>query len=111
MISYKTLRLPLGVFNAHMGNDSITWRGMTGLNSLADLSPNGVQLLDLTITNTMFRHKDVHLAPVGSADLLPYVLVTWVERGVDLSTNQELTRGMPDRPTRLKHVLSINESR
>lgn len=36
----------LGDFSADVSNDSITWTGVVGRNSLPDLSLSGVQLLD-----------------------------------------------------------------
>ena len=57
----------LGDFNAHVGSDSENWRGMVRRNGPPDLNPTDILLLDfcahpgLSITNTMFRHKGVHM--------------------------------------------------
>lgn len=101
----------LGDFNAHVGTDSLGWKGVIGRNGAPALNANGKMLLHfcassgLSIMNTFFQHKDIHKYTwyrhacsqrslidfiVVSADLFKSVLDVRVKRGAELSTDHHL---------------------
>ena len=56
----------LGDFNAHVGIDNATWKGVIGQHGDPDINKNGKCLLQfcatngLCIMNTFFQHKRIH---------------------------------------------------
>ena len=56
----------MGDFNAHVGTDTDTWKGVIGKHGVTGLNENGRYLLQfccsngLRIMNTFFQHREVH---------------------------------------------------
>ena len=101
----------MGDFNAHIGTDDETWKGVIGRHGDASFNENGRYLLQLCcsnglcIMNTFFQHRDVYKYTwyrpsmeqkslmhfcIVSADLFSDVLDVRVKRGAELSTDHHL---------------------
>ena len=101
----------LGDFNAHVGIDNATWKGVIGQHGDPDINKNGRCLLQfcatngLCIMNTFFQHKRIrkytwYRDSVGqrsvidfcivSADLFSTVSDVRVKKGAELSTDDHL---------------------
>ena len=101
----------MGDFNAHVGTDTDTWKGVIGKHGVSGLNENGRYLLQLgcsnglRIMNTFFQHREVHKYTwyrpsmdqkslidfcIVSSDLFSDVLDIRVKRGAELSTDHHL---------------------
>ena len=101
----------MGDFNAHIGTDNETWKGVIGRHGVTGFNENGRYLLQLCcsnglcIMNTFFQHRDIHKYTwyrpslgqkslidfcIVSADLFSDVLDVRVKRGAELSTDHHL---------------------
>ena len=101
----------MGDFNAHVGTDTDTLKGVIGKHGVTGLNENGRYLLQLCcsnglrIMNTFFQHREVHKYTwyrpsmdqkslidfcIVSSDLFSDVLDVRVKRGAELSTDHHL---------------------
>ena len=101
----------MGDFNAHVGTDTDTWKGVIGKHGVTGLNEDGRHLLQLCcsnglrIMNTFFQHREVHKYTwyrpnmdqkslidfcIVSSDLFSDVLDVRVKRGAELSTDHHL---------------------
>ena len=108
--STETITL-LGDFNAHIGTDSKTWKGVIDRHGDPAFNENGQYLLQLCcsnklcIINIFFQHRDVHKYTwyrpsmvqkflkdfrIVSSDLFSKVLDIREKQGAELSTDQHL---------------------
>ena len=101
----------LGDFNAHVGIDNATWKGVTGQHGDLDINKNGRCLLQfcatngMSIMNTFVQHKRIYKYTwyrdslgqrslidfcIVSADLFSTVSDVHVKKGAELSTDHHL---------------------
>ena len=101
----------MGDFNAHVGTDTDTWKGVIGKHGVTGLNVTGRYLLQLCysnglrIMNTFFQHGEVHKYKwyrpsmdqkslidfcIVSSDLFSDVLDVRVKQGAELSTDHHL---------------------
>ena len=101
----------MGDFNAHIGTDTDTGKGVIEKHGVTELNENGRYLLQfccsngLRIMNSFFQHREVHKYTwyrpsmdqkylikfcIVSSDLFSDVLDVRVKRGADLSTDHHL---------------------
>ena len=65
-VSFTGSTVLMGDFNAHVGTDTDTWKGVIGKHGITGLNENGRYLLQLCcsnglrIMNTFFQHREVH---------------------------------------------------
>ena len=65
-VSSAEFTVLMGDFNAHVGTDTDTWKGVIGKYGVTGLNENGMYLLQLScsnslrIMNTFFQLRDVH---------------------------------------------------
>ena len=110
-ISPTEFRVLMVNFNAHVGIDTNTWKGVIGKHGVTGLNENGRYLLQLCcsnrlcIMNSFFQHREVRkyiryrlsMHPkslidfcIVSSDLFSDVLDVQVKQGVELSTDHHL---------------------
>ena len=101
----------LSDFNAHVGIDNATWKGIIGQHDDPDINKNGKCLMQFCATNglcimhTFFQHKRIHKYTsyrdslgqrslfefcIVSADLFSTVSDVRVKRGAELPTDHHL---------------------